>query len=645
MFDFVRKHNRLMQFGLLILVFPAFVAISFYGYSQNETGPDVAKVAGQKISQMQWDQEVQRQAQRLRQQDPSFDSALLETPEQKYLILESMVSAQVLQVAAQKMHLHASDAQVAQALAQDPTIAGLRDAKGQIDMKQYQALLAANGLSVAQYEAQIRQDVSEKQLQANVYGTTMTVENLRQVLTQALLQSRQVQLARFPSADYLVQAKPTAEQEQAYYQAHTDLFKVPAQIDIQYLLLSPEDVSQKLNFSDEELRAYYAQNQARFAGVEERRISHILLKTKEQAQTLQTQLAAKPEGFAEAAKKQSDDPGSAAQGGDLGYLTRGATANPEFDTAAFALAKGQVSQVVQSPAGFHILMVTDIRGQAKPFEEVKTEVLTAVKAEQGAKKYAELSESFRNAVEDNDDLTAVAKQLGLSVKTATGLQKGAPALQADPVLGNRQLQQAMFSAEALTQKHNTAAIEVGNSVLASVHVTKHTPASVQPFAQVQAQIQALVTAERAQDLAQKAGAAQLAAWKKTPAIAKLDAAVSISRQQTQNLAPSVVEAILKADTSTLPAWVGVDLPNHGGYVLAKIEKVDTAASSSAADEMAKRQIEQIIQPTLSKAETSAFLAQLRSQYKAKITAPKPVAAASDAAEKKAQADAADADES
>lgn len=623
MFDFVRKHNRLMQLGLLILVFPAFVAIGFYGYSQNSTGPEVAKVGDTVITQMQWDQEVQRQGQIMRQSNPSFDVSVLETPVQKYRVLEELLAQSVLQTAANKLHLRASDAQVAQALAQDPNIASLRQANGQLDMKQYQALLAANGLTVAQYEAQIRQNISERQLQANVYGTTLTVQNLRQVLTQALLQSRQVQLARFSSADYLAAAKPTPEQEQAYYKAHADLFKVPAAVDIQYVVLSPADVSAQLHFSDEELRDYYTQNQARFAGVEEKRVSHILFKNQADADAALAQIKAKPESFAEVAKKSSIDTGSAAEGGDLGFLTKGATANPEFDEAAFALEKGQISAVVKSSAGFHIIKVTDIKGQAKPFEQVKEEVLAAVKAEQGAKKYAQLSEDFRNAVEDNDDLAAVAKQLGLQLQSATGLQQGAVLQQADPVLGNAKLQKAIFSADALAQKHNTPAIEVGSSTLASAHVIKHQPASTQPFAQVQAQIQALVTAERAQDLAKVTGQNKLAEWKKSPASAQLDAAVSVSRQHTQNLAQPVVEAILQADTSTLPAWVGVEMPNHGGYIVAKIDKVQAPTGDKVEDEAARRQIEQIIQPTLSKAETDAFVALLRTQFKAKIMAPKP----------------------
>ena len=630
MFDFVRKHNRLMQLGLLVLIVPSFVAISFYGYSQNDMGGEVAKVGSNTISQIQWDQEVQRQGQIMRQRDASFDVSLLETPAQKYRVLEEMVGQSVLQTAAQKLHLRASDAQVAQALAQDPTIASLRGPDGKLDMKQYQALLAANGLTVSQYEAQIRQDVSERQLQANVYGTTLTVQNLRQVLTQALLQSRQVQLATFTSAQYLAQAKPTPEQEQAYYKAHADLFKLPAVVDIQYVVLSPADVAAQLHFSDEELRNYYAQNQARFAGVEEKRVRHILFKTQAEADAALVQLKAKPDSFAAIASKSSIDAGSAAEGGDLGFLSKGATANPDFDDAAFALGKGQISAVVKSPAGFHIIQVTDIKGQAKPFELAKEEVLAAVKAEQSAKKYAELSENFRNAVEDNDDLAAVAKQLGLKLQVVTGLQQGAMLQQADPVLGNAKFLKAIFSADALAQKHNTPAIELGSSTLASAHVVKHQPASVQPFAQVQAQIQALVTAERAQALAQAAGEGKLAEWKKAPASAQLEAALSVSRQHTQNLPQPVVEAILKADASTLPAWVGVDMPNHGGYIVAKIDKVQAPADGGAEAIAARQQIEQIIQPTLSKAETDAFVALLRKQFKAKIEVAKPAADAAPA---------------
>jgi len=169
---------------------------------------------------------------------------------------------------------------------------------------------------------------------------------------------------------------------------------------------------------------------------------------------------------------------------------------------------------------------------------------------------------------------------------------------------------------------------------------KHQPASVQPFAQVQAQIQALVTAERAQALAKAAGEGKLAAWKKAPASAELAAALSVSRQHAQNLPQPVVEAILKADASTLPAWVGVEIPNHGGYIVAKIDKIEAPIDNSPDAMAARQQIEQIIQPTLSKAETDAFVALLRKQFKAKIQVAKPAADAAPAAA--APADEADA---
>jgi peptidyl-prolyl cis-trans isomerase D len=198
-------------------------------------------------------------------------------------------------------------------------------------------------------------------------------------------------------------------------------------------------------------------------------------------------------------------------------------------------------------------------------------------------------------------------------------------------VGNAKLQKAIFTADALAGKHNTPALELGNSTLVAAHVTKHIASSVQPFAQVQAQVQALVTAERVQTLAKQAGQAKLAEWQKTPAAAKLGAVVSVSRQQAQGLAPAVVEAILKADTSKLPAWVGVDLPNHEGFVVAKIEQVQVPPSDSPQAAAARQQIEQIIQASLSQAETAAFLAQLRSQFKTQIMVAKPAAAAASAA--------------
>ena len=633
MFEFVRKHNRMMQLLLLILVVPAFVLVGVSSYDNGNAGAVVAQVDGEKITQVDWDQEINRRGQMLRQRDPNFDVKLLEEPEQKYRVLEDLVNQQVLNTAVQKMRLGASDRQVAEAIAQDPSIAALRDAKGNMDLPRYQQLLASNGLTPAMYEAQVRQSMGVQKLQMSIFATAPQVPALRDALLQAAMQTREVQLARFPSSDYAAKVNLSDAQVEQYYQAHAANFAQPEAASIEYVVLNAEAAVANLSFSDAELKQYYEQNQARFAGSEERRASHILIrsdksdsaadrqKAKAKAEAILLQVKANPGSFAALAKEKSEDPGSAANGGDLDFFARGAM-DKAFETAVYALNKDQISAVVASDFGYHIIKLTDIRGQGKGFEALKPEILAALKAEQGGKKFAELSEKFSNAVEDNDDLAAVAKQFNVPLRRADGLRRtGAHAGQVDPLLQDSKVLAAVFSDEVLSKKRNTPAIDVGKSTLLSAHLVAYTPAKTKPLAEVKEQARNLALAEQAQALAQAAGQAKLAAWK-GGAAAQLDTPITVSRQQTQNLAPTLLEALMKADTSTLPAWVGIALPNQAGYVVAKISKV-SAGDASAESEQLRAQVGQMYQQTLSNAEAAAFIQNLRAQYKTKIKVAKP----------------------
>ncbi len=633
MFEFVRKHNRLMQLLLLILVVPAFVLVGVSSYDSGSAGTVVAKVGDQEITQVDWDQEINRRGQMLRQRDPSFDVKLLEEPEQKYRVLEDLVTQQVLNTAVQKMRIGATDRQVAEAIAQDPAIAELRDATGKIDLQRYQQLLATNGLTPAMYEAQVRQSMGVQKLQMSIFSTAPQVPAMRDALLQAAMQEREVQLARFPSSDYSAKVNLSDAQIEQYYQAHTAYFAQPEAASVDYVVLNAQAVVAELSFTDAELKAYYEQNKARFAGTEERRASHILIradktdsaaerqKAKAKAEALLLKVKANPAAFASLAKTESEDPGSAENGGDLDFFGRGAM-DKAFETAVYALGKGQVSDVVESDFGYHIIKLTDIRGDGKGFDALKPEVLAAMKAEQGGKKFAELSEKFSNAVEDNDDLAAVAKQFNLPLRRAEGLRRnGVLASQVDPILQNSKLLAAIFSEEILNKKHNTPALDVGKSTLVAAHVAAYSPAKTRPLVEVKEQARTLALADQAQALALADGQAKLAAWK-AGAAAQLDAPISVSRQKTQNLAPLLLDTIMKADTSQLPAWTGVALPNQTGYVVAKISKV-TAGDASAENEQMRAQVGQMYQQSLSNAEAAAFIQSLRAQYKTKIKVAKP----------------------
>ena len=278
MFDFVRKHTRIMQFLLFLLIFPSFVLFGLEGYNSfRDGGASVATVDGQDITQGEWDAAHRNQVERMRSSMPNLDVKLFDTPEAKYSTLERLVRDRLLQVAANKLRLGASDARLAAELQQNPTIAALRRADGTLDMERYRQLLATQGMSPESFEAQVRGDLASRQVMAGVGVTSFSSVALADVTLNAFYEQRQVQVARFSPANYVSQINPSAEEIEAYYKANADKFQSAERANIEYVVLDLNAVQKGIVVPEADLKSYFEQNAARLAGLEERRASHILI--------------------------------------------------------------------------------------------------------------------------------------------------------------------------------------------------------------------------------------------------------------------------------------------------------------------------------------------------------------------------------
>jgi peptidyl-prolyl cis-trans isomerase D len=639
MFDFVRKHNRVMQVLLFLLIFPSFVLFGLEGYNRfRERGEAVAKVDGRDIVQADWDAEHKREVDRVRQQVPNIDPKLLDSPAAKYSTLERMVRDRVLAAAAAHDKLVTSDQRLARELQSDPTIAALRGPDGRLDMAKYRQLVGAQGMTPEMFEAGVRADLSTKQVLAGIGGTTLVTPAQARLAVDAFLQRREVQVARFAPADYASQVHPTDAELEAYYKAHQAQFQSPEQADIQYLVLDLAAIEKTLNVSEADLKTYYEQNTSRLGGQEERRASHILIavpkgasaadkqKAKAKAEEVLAEAKKSPDKFAELAKKYSQDPGSAAHGGDLDYFARGAMTKP-FEDAVFSMKKGEIAGPVETDFGYHIIKLTDIKEPKKrDFDTMKPELEAQVRKQMAQRKFAEEADQFTNGVyEQSDSLKPVADKLKLAIQTASHVTRE-PAQGATGLLANPKFLAALFSPDSVEKKRNTEAVEVAPSTLVSGRITQYSPARTLPFAEVKDRVRERLVAERSAELARKDGAAKLAAWKAAPASANLPAPVVLSRIDPQKQPPQVVEAALTADAGALPAWAGVDL-GQDGYAVVKVDKIVPREPPSAqAAQQEQRQYAQ----GWGQAENLAYYNLLKDRYKAQILVPKP---AEDAATK------------
>jgi peptidyl-prolyl cis-trans isomerase D len=626
MFDFVRKHTRVMQFLLFLLIFPSFVLFGLEGYNRfREGGATVATVDGHSITQAEWDAAHRSQVERMRSSMPNVDVKLFDTPEAKYSTLERLVRDRLLQVAASQLRLGASDARLAAELQQNPTIAALRRADGTLDIERYRQLLATQGMSPESFEAQVRGDLASRQVMSGVGVTSFSSAAVADVTLNAFYEQRQVQVARFAPTDFVGQINPTEAELETYYKANADKFQSVERADIEYVVLNLAAVQKDIVVPEAELKTYYEQNSARLEGLEERRASHILINAdkgasaaereaaRAKAQALLAEVQKSPNQFAELARKNSQDTGSAAKGGDLDFFGRGAMVKP-FEEAAFALKKGETSGVVETEFGFHIIRVTDIKQpEQKSFESQRAKLELEVRAQLAQRKFAEAAEQFTNIVyEQSDSLKPVAERLKLDVQHASNLGR-------EPVVGNTaannpKLLAAVFSPDSIEKKRNTEAVELAPNVLAAARITSYSPARTLPLDEVKARVREQVVAQQATERARSEGAAKLAEWKTSPDTAKLPAAIVVSRESKQTQPSALVEAALRASTQTLPAWLGVDL-GASGYAVVKVEKVlprDAANASGLA-----REREQYAQWWAS-AEGLAYYKLLKEKFKAEI---------------------------
>ncbi|MGV3653395.1 MAG: SurA N-terminal domain-containing protein [Noviherbaspirillum sp.] len=630
MLDFIRTHRRLMQFLLLLIILPSFAFVGLESYTRMGGGANaVAKVGGQTITQQEFDAAHRQQMDRLRQMfGGQVDAAMFDTPQARQGILDNLIAQKALLAEAARNNLTVPDSALQQTILGIPDLA---TPDGHFDGERYKAMLAMQGMTPAMFEARLRQDLALQALTGAIQGTGFAPRSLATRLSEIGEQERQVQEQVFKAEDYLKQVKVTEEMVKEAYDKSGNRFMIPEQARAEYLVLSLDALASQVQVSDADIQSYYEQNAKRYATPEERRASHILIAAdkdapaaerqaaKAKAEQLLAQVRKNPADFAKLAKENSQDPGSAEKGGDLGFFGQGMMVKP-FEEAAWQLKEGQISGVVESDFGYHIIQVTGIKpGSAKPQSEVRDQIAAEIKKQQAAKKYTELAETFSNLVyEQADSLKPTAEKLGLQVQTADKLTRSPnPALPKDAPYNQERFLAALFSDDVLKNKHNTEAVEVAPNTLIAGRVAEHKPATRRPYEEVKEEIRRQVAQAEAEKLAVKAGQERLAALQAKPAEAGFGAAKTVSRAKDGGLAPNVLAAVMKADAAKLPAFVGAEVPGQG-YAVVRINQV---AQPEKTDEARRQADREQLGNLLAQQEMQAYVQVLKENAKAKIVKP------------------------
>ncbi|MBY4765708.1 SurA N-terminal domain-containing protein [Burkholderia ambifaria] len=636
MLDFFRNHQRLMMALLLLIVLPGlgFVGIQgFRGFFDDSA--NVAAVNGHKITRVEFDGAFRQQIDQARQAlGGQFDIKAFDTPEHRKQVLDGLIQQRVLADETQRLHLTASDNAVRDALMSDPMIASLKKPDGSIDVERYAQLLSFQGMTPEQYQERVRYSLALQQIPASIVASAFTPKGPAQRLSELAAQQREVQALVLKTSDYAAKVQPTDAQLTAYYDAHKQSFATPETATIQYLVYSPAAAAASAQPTDADIKKFYDDNPTHFRSEAQVRVSHIFIAAasdasaadkaaaKTKAEQLLADVKAHPDQFAQIAQKNSQDAPSAAKGGDLGFITRGSTAGGKaFDDAAFALKQGDVSGVVQSDLGFHILKATEVKPSVvKPFADVKDQIAVQLKQQYAAKAFTDNAEGFTSTVyEKAKTLQPAADKYKLTIQTATVMPTPNPQLPPTSPLNNPKFLAAVFASDSVKSRNNTQAIDVGNNTLISARVTDYKPAAVPALDTIKDAVRQKVVAEQAAALAKKDGAAKLAELQKSKSADGFTPVQKVSRMQSQGLTPAALSAVYKVDAKTLPAYVGVDLGSDG-YA---IYRVNAVIPGTAVDPQQLAAAQQQMAQVEAQSEGEAYLAALRDRSKVKLYGTTP----------------------
>jgi peptidyl-prolyl cis-trans isomerase D len=609
MFDLIQKHKRIAQAILALLVIP-FAIWGVESYTRFGGSRDtVATVNGAEITLREFTEQYRVQQEQVKRFfGGQVDPAMLDSPQARRALLDSLINQRLIASEMAKNHLLMSREAVIEAITNAPEF----QENGKFSSALYTGYLQSRGLSDAANVIQLQSQLPMSRFVAALTGTAIPSKTVASRLAALEAQRREVSEVRITAEQFQSQVKIDDAKLKAYYDANQGEFQAPERVRAEYVVLSAEALGKSEPVTDDEVRKAFEARSAAYKVDEQRRARHILVKDKAEADKVAAEAKSAPGRFAELAKKHSQDSASAGNGGDLGMVTRESLVSPKLADAVFAMKQGDL-QVVESEFGAHVVQVTAIQaGKSRPFEEVRGELVADLTKQKGQKKFAEAAEAFSNMVyEQADSLKPVAERFKLQVQASGWIAKSA---RADGALDNPKLLGALFSGDSIRNKRNTDAIEVAQSTLVAARVVEHQPAALRKFEEVKDQIAQMLRQREASELALKDGTAKLGKLKKGE-----DAGVSwstprmVSRREAQGMPTDILRKVVSADVSKLPAYLGIPIPD-AGYLLVRISRVQDGEGRDDA-EAAQR-----VAGVMGSAEYDAYVGALRERADIKVNA-------------------------
>jgi peptidyl-prolyl cis-trans isomerase D len=578
MFDFVHGNRRFVQIVLLLIV----LTFTFWGvdsYKKSSHSEALATVNGEKINQAEFDQALRQQQDRMRRMMASnYDQAMFDKPETKRAILESLVSQRLLMSQARSIGLTVNEKYLAQ------SIAGI-DAfqkDGKFDKQLYESVLRREKMSPLTFESSIARELYMRQLidayMRNGYASRITADNLIRLNEQ----QRVVAVAKISFESYLKQAKVDEAAVQSYYDMNLKEFQTDEQVRVEYVTFSADALQSQVTVDEAEIKKYYEEHLNEFGSPEQRQAAHILialaaqasdadkLAAKTKAEQVLQQVKQSPDKFAELAKQYSQDPGSAASGGDLGQFGPGMMVKP-FEEAVFKLKIGEISGLVKTDFGFHIIKLLAVNpAKALSLDKAKIAITQRLKLQKANDKFAELAEKFSNVVyEQSDTLKPASELVKMPLQQSGWLNKK----QAGALPWTDKALQAVFTEDVTKKKRNSAVIEIAPNTLFAARLLEYKPVSTRSMKEVNESIRQNLLHKQALEFAVKQGQLVLAQLQRGEKVnVEWTIPTAITREQHADIDNSLARQIFQANVATLPAYVGVENAQNG-YELVRVDAI------------------------------------------------------------------------
>lgn len=606
--------------ALLALITIPFALFGIDSYLNNAgANVPIAEVNGESISVQEYSFALQNLRNRL-QSEGKVDPTQLESPQIKQMVLDQLINKQLLINEIKDAKFAISESQLATYITGMPEF----QANGQFSEEAYYQSLEQNGLTPTKFETAIRSDLLSQQANDGFGKLAFSASSRAMQAYKLNYEQRTVTISEIKTKDFINDVNIDEIEVKAYYEQYKAKLLQPEKVKIEFVLLSANSLISGLTVSEQEIKQFYDENVVQFKGTEERRASHILIgfgvsasaeqkaTAKEKATGILTALRKKPARFEELAVKESQDPGSATKGGDLGSFGRGAMVKP-FEDATFSLKINEISDLVESEFGFHIIKLTEISGKSVDYKSLTPQIKGDLLFQKARAKFTEKAEEFSNMVyEQSGSLAPIAKAFGTDVVKSDWLtrEEGAKYFKNDKIMN------VVFSEEVLKERRNSEAIEISPNNLVSARVVDYQAVKPRTYEEVKGGIEELLKLEAAAKLAIAKGKATLKALQagKNPPNIDWISEVTVDRKDAQGLTDLAMTQVFKTNVKTLPAYSGA-ADAQKGFLLVKVSEVISPAFD---DNALKVRASQEFNSALSTEYLSAYKQSLRLKNKVMV---------------------------